>query len=991
MSEWCDNVYGQLIEDNINPTIYYDYVDEDNKAQEIKCRPDRYFWSELCDQICKYALGDTDQLPHNIFEIIDPDDTVLRVVLRFEFLAKTERSRFVSAMRLLIISLCQRALEATFDVSEDYYYRAIFLASDMYTHKYKDRDVHAIKFMVQFPNVRLSSSMFEKYRLNMISIGRRSDIYQNLQSSGVTNDLNSIIEKSDDSNIVPIYGLEYDKYTMYRDPVCKELLNHDDLFDSNENYEFDDLFYTSSHPNFNVGSDSDSCSSSKDSRTTSTKSSRRNKDLDRAMLEAYVPVYLSDRYATSGPNKVRPLELRTDVEVALSGTNKLETCEQLIKIISVSRFLESEFITELGEALYDASKGNDEGKSIWKEAILNAELEMQDDEVSLIKYLDQCDIVYPKFHKSVTTYKTLVYYAKHDNYVEFSKWHREWVDVAIEAAIDSFESYDMLAKAFAREYVLDYACTSVGSTTVWYYNQNGRWHRDDNAIHLKVRIRDDFVDRINKYIEKISAAKGRKDHNLSATREKLISKCKHNDSKRLNVVRSLVLEYHVTGLQNILNSKGNITGVKNGCIVAEEKGIYFRQTKPEDYVSMSMGARYRNFSWKSKEVRAVMDWFSKVYCNRELLEFVLKIKAGHFVAGNRRKMFVVHTGEKGNNSKSACSKLDMELYADYAKKGPMSLLEEKKSGMGGGPNPELARGENARVFIFDEAGQNTILSASLLKRVTGGDHFYARDLYSSGKDFKPTFVPHLYCNLKPKSSEWDEATKARYFNIPYDSVFTDDAPEDINEQYAQRRFKKDVNFEDKIPDMVDAFLWILIEYYKKLVVEGIEVPSSVAQANETYWNRQDPYLCFTSDCIRLMVDREGNSDESCTVSKNELYLAYVQWCERNGMRRKPAPLMEFTDEMARRWKFGPRGSKWYGVSIIDEEKDDADLGIAPVSINTRQDEEGEFDHEFYRDGVEIVEPPAVQREAKKVGDIVRYTNVEGAPVGRKNRKRKEAF
>ena len=133
------------------------------------------------------------------------------------------------------------------------------------------------------------------------------------------------------------------------------------------------------------------------------------------------------------------------------------------------------------------------------------------------------------------------------------------------------------------------------------------------------------------------------------------------------------------------------------------------------------------------------------------------------------------------------------------------------------------------------------LNIGELKKLSGGDSYWARDLFEKGKSTRevfPMFMITFICNKLPKLKYSDKATWNRLRVIPFESVFVDsdqDCPVTFEEQLLQKKFPMDKTFFQKIPGMVEAFAWYLLQWRQKITIR-IE-PEKVRQATAIYRNK----------------------------------------------------------------------------------------------------------------------------------------------------------
>jgi putative DNA primase/helicase len=104
-------------------------------------------------------------------------------------------------------------------------------------------------------------------------------------------------------------------------------------------------------------------------------------------------------------------------------------------------------------------------------------------------------------------------------------------------------------------------------------------------------------------------------------------------------------------------------------------------------------------------------------------------------------------------------------------------------------SPELIKLRGARVILASEPPAELALNMAAVKRLTGGDPISARSLYGQSQTFFPRGLIFFASNLMPPIDSTDLASANRIAPIPFRSLFSDQAPDDVEEQIANRHFK----------------------------------------------------------------------------------------------------------------------------------------------------------------------------------------------------------
>ena len=179
-------------------------------------------------------------------------------------------------------------------------------------------------------------------------------------------------------------------------------------------------------------------------------------------------------------------------------------------------------------------------------------------------------------------------------------------------------------------------------------------------------------------------------------------------------------------------------------------------------------------------------------------------------------------------------------------------------------------------------------------------------------------------NKLPRFRGADKATWNRVRVLPFEATFVrpDDeegCPDTFEEQVKAKRFPMDQNFSSKIPDLVEAFTWCLLEH-RKTIKERIE-PEKVRMATALYKKQNDFYRRFMEESIIEEAD--------AMLTLLELYENFCSWYKLEGFRNS-APLKDEVKEYFEGVWGEPRpGNKWKGYRMRSL-KDDIDSGEAVV-------------------------------------------------------------
>jgi putative DNA primase/helicase len=222
--------------------------------------------------------------------------------------------------------------------------------------------------------------------------------------------------------------------------------------------------------------------------------------------------------------------------------------------------------------------------------------------------------------------------------------------------------------------------------------------------------------------------------------------------------------------------------------------------------------------------------------------------------------------------------------ADYARSIQPQTLSRRSSD-GAAPSPDIARLKGARLVNMSEPEKRLELNTALIKQLTGGDTFTGRYLHENPVEFKPEFKIFINTNHLPRTEDSTIFASDRVKLIPFTRHFLPHE-QDIG---LKKLFLKS--------ESKSGILNWLIEGYRLLTEEGLNVPERVAAAVAEYQQTDDDFGNF---CAETLVPAEENR-----LKTSVLYERYRLWAKANGC--KPWRSQEFVGELRRRYDHGSNG------------------------------------------------------------------------------------
>lgn len=575
-------------------------------------------------------------------------------------------------------------------------------------------------------------------------------------------------------------------------------------------------------------------------------------------------------------------EYSEDYYERIEEMSDLEICLELIDMLNEKRFNNESYFLDIGRALFNATKGSEEGLKIWTRLGIDRDLDYDED-----YYEDQ----YENFDKSHISYKTLGWYAKRDNFEKYEDWHKSWCLPKLTQCLHSGGAHVPVAEAFYRVFWLE------------YFFSNGRWYafRDHILVSLAetIPLRNAITNGLIPYFESfnsqyISVKKGEENEEKEKSLEKSIKETKkiiknlQTESYRNQIIISSQTYFWKENIHRVLNKDPRLLGAKNCVIELTAEKAFAREGKPEDYITKKLGVRYKyKYNFDHKDITDLLLYFRQVFPHPELNEHMKKDISSILYGRNAEKIFRVWIGDT-NGSKSIYQKTIRNMLGDYYCDLPPEYYSAQQKASNG-PNPELAQTEDARVGFSAEPDDDISIKGPRVKRVTGGDSYFARNCNQDGGSIETSFKPIMVLNVVPDITGMDEATKNRFCMIPFECRWLKPEeidkleypfPEDVEEQIKLKTFVMDEKFEDQIPRMAGALLWLSVYYYRIYLQTGLKTPPYVQKWMNEYWKRNDSYTSFIAERLeQATISREckecKEKEIDCKVCNNSKFVKEI--------------------------------------------------------------------------------------------------------------------
>lgn len=580
-----------------------------------------------------------------------------------------------------------------------------------------------------------------------------------------------------------------------------------------------------------------------------------------------------------------------------------EMVDKLLDILGDFRAEERNEWMNVGWSLFNIFNGSEEGLEKW--------IRFSQRSPDNFSY-DVCRYEWSKMTKRDMTIASLKFMARTDNVEKYNDVIKAFMKPYLESSMKLKGSHNDLAKALKEKHEGNYACASI-KEKIWYEYNNHGWNRIDEGFSLRMKISDELVHAYEEILRDLCSRYSKAEEDEQAMFKKKVDNCLKIIGSlkcanfKTNVMRECMEVFYKPSFFSDLDTNPFLFTFMNG--VYDLKTHHFRDGRPSDMNSIRAPIKYRDDLHRNHpEVMRVIEFFEQIFPDKTVRDYFMNVSCQVFIGGNHSKIFQVWTGD-GDNGKSVTQSLFEKMLGPYSIKLPTSLIIGKRT-QSSAACPELVRaGNGVRFAMLQEPDQKDTINVGILKELSGNDSFFARGLYKEGSEITPMFKLVLICNEPPKLPHNDKATWNRVRVIPFESVFSDNAPDDPDEQMRQKVFPKDPQFGNKVSSMAEAFAWLLLDHLKQNPKVGIE-PEKVKLATENYRRKNDVYRQFVEDVVEMEQGAVG-------VTVQQLYNQFKEWF-RDGCNSALPPRDDFREYMTK--IIGePEYGIWKGVRIRSQQ------------------------------------------------------------------------
>jgi P4 family phage/plasmid primase-like protien len=516
------------------------------------------------------------------------------------------------------------------------------------------------------------------------------------------------------------------------------------------------------------------------------------------------------------------------------------------------------------------------------------------------------------------TRRSIMYWAKQDNFEGYERVKQESIEYFIEESIKSNTEYDK-ALVLRQMYKDKYVCVSLKEKGIWYSFNKHRWVID-KGLSLRASISKQMYELYSRKRDKLENEflhYEETDPRVDSIRKKMNSlsnlmlTLKATDKKN-NIMREAAELFYDDDFVKQIDTNKYLLCFNNG--VVDFKNKVFREGYPHDYITKTTRINYLHYDSDNPELQIVKEeiltFMEKLFPIPDLNRYMWDHLSSCLIGSGKNQCFNVYHGS-GSNGKSIVADLMSLTLGEYKGTVPITLVTEKR-GLIGGTSDEVLKLKGVRYAVMQEPSKNVKLNEGIMKELTGGDPIQARGLYSESEIFQPQFNLVVCTNNLFDVDSNDDGTWRRIKKVDFMSKFIDEG-EDYNDD-TPYIFPKDKTLKDKLPTFAPIFASMLVK--RAFETDGIVVDcQTIINASNKYRKGQDHIAAFVSERI---IKTGVKTDK---IGKNGINSEFKLWFQQEQGNRKVPKGQELYDYMDK--KFGAHTSKgWIGVSLVKPEENE---------------------------------------------------------------------
>ncbi|MCI8855688.1 MAG: nucleoside triphosphatase [Clostridiaceae bacterium] len=381
----------------------------------------------------------------------------------------------------------------------------------------------------------------------------------------------------------------------------------------------------------------------------------------------------------------------------------------------------------------------------------------------------------------------------------------------------------------------------------WYVYTGKRWEPDTGNLHA-MELCKKLADQLAIYA--LSLPEGA----LRDAYRKFVEKWQARKNRE-TILKDAASVRHVS--LEVFDKEPYMFNCENGTLNLRTKD--FHAHTPADMLSMISGVVYDPAAKSELWERVVNDCMQG---DADKAVFLQKAMGYGLTGDTSEECFFLLYGATSRNGKGTVTDVYMKLQGDYGRTAKPDTIAQKQTANGSGPSDDIARLAGARVVNISEPDKKMVLSAALVKTLTGNDKITARFLHENSFEFYPQFKFFINTNYLPKVTDTTLFSSGRVKVIPFERHFS--------ESEQDKGLKKELAKSQHLSGILN---WCL-EGLRLMQETGFAPPAAVLSATADYQRDSDKIARFIDDMMELNMIGEIRTEDA--------YHEYQSWCLRNG-------------------------------------------------------------------------------------------------------------
>lgn len=524
------------------------------------------------------------------------------------------------------------------------------------------------------------------------------------------------------------------------------------------------------------------------------------------------------------------------------------------------------------------------------------------------------------------TKKSIMYWAKNDNFEKYEKIRENTIDYYIEQTIETItldqinnprkknakgsSDYDIATVLFhlcGDEFV----SVSIRSNE-WYQFIQNRWVKNDCGTSLRNKISTKLRDLYNNKSGELVLRASKKDPESEefklimgrANKVLDIAFTLGSTKDKDNIMKEARELFYNSEFLDKLDQNKYLLCFTNGVI--DFKNKCFRKGYPEDYISKCTDSEYipLNPSIHQPIINELQIYMSQLFPEKELCDYVWTHLASCLIGDTALNQCLHYYTGIGQNGKSMLVKLMQLVLGSYSGELDVGFYTQERAKRGQS-TPELFAIIGVRFAITSEPSEGDKMNEGPMKQLTSGtDPMSCRAPYGQLIKFIPQANAIIMANHFLEVKSRDHGTWRRIRVVTFKSLFTDNPV--TNDPDKPYQFKKIDNLDLKFEQWKYVFMAMLVE--KAFLTNGIcKVCDIVSASSNQYRQNQDVLAEFIGEKII--------KDTNSKLKKSTVCYEFTEWYRSTygGRVNKTKELYALMDK-----QFGSckNNGCWNGIAIV---------------------------------------------------------------------------